>query len=265
VALAAGLLAACEVPNFEGPQIQEPPQGFLLAPESYQQRRLFPERELVFHAAWVESIDDFSTIYIDGHRGEIGLEDIMAARDSVRRHTTDPDTRFGEVEPLQVDGRTAWGWAERVESPTRGLESVTYRAVVPYDTISYAIEFYSGEPAIKRAAPDTLKAIIAQFAIGRTTYNLPLIAVMIGLALFGVSFVQSQRRAKAARLKSINLVKVEKKKPDADTREVVAADSVAPSTTAGPPTPVPSAAAPSSTAAGTSPRPAAPPNSYRKA
>ena len=48
-------LSACNVPNFEGPQIQDPPQGFLLAPDSYQQRRLFPQHELVFHATWVES------------------------------------------------------------------------------------------------------------------------------------------------------------------------------------------------------------------
>jgi hypothetical protein len=204
------------VPNFEGPQIQEPPQGFLLAPDSYQQRRLFPEREVVFHAAWVESIDDFSTIYIDGHPGVLGFDDAVAAREAARLAAIDPDVRFGEVEPLQVDGRDAWGWSERVETPTRGLVWVAYRAVVPYDTVSYAIEFYSGEPAIKREAPDTLKAVIATFGIGETTYNLPLIALLAGLALFAAAFVRSKQQARAARLRSINLVKVEKKKaPDA--------------------------------------------------
>jgi hypothetical protein len=68
---------------------------------------------------------------------------------------------------------------------------------------------------------------VAQFAVGRTTYNLPLIAVMIGLALFVVSFVQSQRRAKAARLRSINLVKVEKKQPDASNRGTPATGTLA--------------------------------------
>jgi hypothetical protein len=212
----AAALVACDVPNFEGPQIQEPPQGFLLAPDSYQQRRLFPERDVVFHAAWVESIDDFSTIYIDGHAGMLGFEDAVAAREGVRRSATDPDVRFGEVEPLQVDGRDAWGWSERVETPTRGLVWVAYRAIVPYDSVSYAIEFYSGEPAIKRAAPDTLKAVIASFGIGETTYDLPLIALLSGLALFVAGFARSQSKARAARLRAIHLVKVPKKKPEAE-------------------------------------------------
>jgi len=249
-ALAAMLaLAACDVPNFEGPQIQEPPQGFLLAPDSHQQRRLFPERELVFHAAWVESIDDFSTIYIDGHRGALGFEDVVAAREEARRVADDPDVRFGEVEPLRVDGRDAWGWSERVETDRRGLVWVAYRAVVPYDTISYAIEFYSGDPSIKREAPDTLKAIISTFAIGRTTYNIPLIAIGLGFALFGVNLVQSKRRQNAARLKSINLVKVEKKKaPEGEAAG--AADGSPVAAPAAPPAPTrpaapPRAAAPS--------------------
>ncbi|MBM4184329.1 MAG: hypothetical protein FJ207_08895 [Gemmatimonadetes bacterium] len=251
LALAAGV-SACDVPNFEGPQIQDPPQGFLLAPDSYQQRRLFPDRELIFHAAWVESIDDFSTIYIDGHRGVLGLEDAVAARDSARRYATDPDVRFGEVEPLEVDGRSAWGWFERVETPTRGLVWVAYRAIIPYDTVSYAVEFYSGEPAIKREAPDTLKAIIATFGIGETTYNIPLIAVMIGLALFAASVVQSKRRAQAARMKTINLVKVEKKKAP-ETPETASASDVAAPT--GPAAPAPAPPGPPRGAAASAPQP----------
>jgi hypothetical protein len=212
--LLVALLSACNVPNFEGPQIQEPPTGFLLVPDSYPPRRLFPERELAFHAAWVESIDDFSTIYIDGHLGVLGMEDAIAARDGARAAAVDPDVRFGEVEPLRVDGRDAWGWAERVESPTRGLVWVAYRAIVPYDTITYAIEFFSGEPAIKRAAPDTLKAVISTFAIGEMTYNLPLIAVLAGLALFVASAVRTKSKERASRLQAIHLVKLPKKKPD---------------------------------------------------
>jgi hypothetical protein len=248
---AAGLAAvltftACDVPNFEGPQIQEPPQGFLLAPDSYQQRRLFPERELVSHVAWIESIDDFSTIYIDGHRGALGFEDVVAAREEARRVADDADTRFGEVESLRVDGREAWGWSERVESPTRGLVWVAYRAVVPYDTISYAIEFYSGDPSIKREAPDTLRAVIASFAIGRTTYNFPLIAVGVGLVLLGVNALGKKRRENAARVRSINLVKIEKKKtppgePGAagDGASAAVATPAGPSAPPSPPRPVP--------------------------
>ncbi|MEQ1854988.1 MAG: hypothetical protein ABL963_00880 [Longimicrobiales bacterium] len=256
-----GVLAGCEVPNFEGPQIQEPPQGFLLAPDSYQQRRLFPELEITFHAAWVESIDDFSTIYIDGHPGALGFEDVVNAREQVRLLAMDPDIRFGEVEPLLVDGRDAWGWSERVESPTRGLESVAFRAVVPYDTISYAIEFYTGDPSIKRVAPDTLKAIISTFAVGRTTYNWPLIAVLAGLVLFGVSVLQSKRRERATRMKSINLVKVPKKKPDAQGGPDAAPAGAPPAA----PSPATGAASPPPQPSPPAPTPRGGPAPYKKA
>ena len=237
-------LGGCDVPRFEGPQLQEPPQGFLLVRDSYQQRRLFPQHELVFHTAWVESLDDFSTIYIDGHPGALGLEDAMAARDSSRRYALDEDVTFGELEPLQVDGRQAWGWAERVQTPTRGLVWVAYRAIVPYDTITYAIEFYSGDPAFKGAAPDALKAVISTFAIGETTYNVPLIAVLAGLTLFVANFLRSRARARAVRLQSINLVKIPKK-PHAEgiPPGPTANDPQAPgSAPASPPTPPPTSA-----------------------
>lgn len=44
--------AACDIPGFDGPQVQGPPPVFYMQPEAYQQRRLFPDQELVFHTAW---------------------------------------------------------------------------------------------------------------------------------------------------------------------------------------------------------------------
>ena len=165
----------------------------------------------VFRAAWIESSVDASSIFIDGYPAVLGYEDAVAARDSARRYAVDRDTRFGEVEPIAVDGRSGWGWHERVETPTRGLVWVAYRALLPYDSVTYAIEFASGNPTFKRTAPDTLKAVIATFGIGRTTYNVPLIAVVAGAALFALALWRSKAAARAKRLRSINLVKVPKK------------------------------------------------------
>jgi hypothetical protein len=175
---------------------------------------MFQHRDVVFQTAWVESISDFSTIHINGHPAVLGLEDVMAAQDTAKRYAEDPDIMFGPVESLTVDGREAWGWEERVQSPSRGLTWVAYRAAVPYDTITYAIEFYSGEPGLKRAAPDTLKAIISTFAIGETTLNMPMIALLLGGALFSVAGLRARARERAARLQSIQLVRV--KKPTGD-------------------------------------------------
>jgi hypothetical protein len=219
VLLATASLAACNAPNFEGPQIQSPPRGFLLAPDSRLERRMFQHSDVVYESTWVESVTDFSTIHINGHRGVLGLEDVMAAQDTARRHAGDPDVTFSPVEPLLVDGREAWGWEERVETPARGLVWVAYRAAIPYDTITYAIEFYSGDPRFKRAAPDTLRAIIGSFAIGRTTWSIPLIALVAGALLFVVAGVRSRAQARAARLQGIHLVRIKKKTEEKEGAE----------------------------------------------
>lgn len=221
-------LTGCEIPRFEGAQIQSPPLGFLLQPENYQQHRMFPEKDATFHTSWVHTdVGGVSVIYLDGHAGEITLEEIMASRDMYMAAAIDPDRQFGDLEPLSIDGRSAWGWAERIYSTNRGLVEVTYRAVVPYDTISYAIAFVSSEPVWKSAAPDTLKAVISTFAIGETEWNLPLIAIAFGAVLFVGAQFRSRRQAKADRLRSINLVTVEQKQEEEKQREEAAAAAFA--------------------------------------
>jgi hypothetical protein len=193
---------------------------------SYPIRQMVSGLTPVFRAAWIESSVDASSIFIDGYPAVLGYEDAIAARDSAQRHALDRDTRFGEVEPITVDGRSGWGWHERVETPARGLVWVAYRALVPYDSVTYAIEFASGNPTFKRSAPDTLKAVIATFGIGRTTYDLPLIALIAGGILFALALWRSKAEARAKRLRSITLAKVPKKQAP-----VVGAASAARATT----------------------------------
>jgi hypothetical protein len=200
---------------------------------SYPVRQLVSGHAPTFRRAWVESGVDASNIFIDGYPVVLGYEDALAARDSSRRYALDPSTSFGEVEPIRVDGRNGWGWHERVETPTRGLVWVAYRALIPYDSITYAIEFSSGNPRFKGAAPESLKSVIATFGIGRTTYNVPLIALLVGGALFGVAFLRSRAQGRAKRLQSINLVKIPKKQPPPKSA------ASAPPTPATPPAPAP--------------------------
>lgn len=203
--------SACQMPRFEGPQIQSPPLGFLVQDESYQQRRMFPDRDITFHTAWVHTdVSGVSIIYINGHAGALTLDDAVAAQNGVWGATLDPDAIFEDLEPILVDGRQGWGWYERIQSDSRGLVDVAYRAVVPYDTVTFAIEFVSGEPNFKQFAPDTLRTIVSSFAIGRTTWNLPLIAVLGGAMLLLVNVLRSRARAKATRLRSINFVTIKR-------------------------------------------------------
>ena len=74
-------LSACEMPEFDGPQIQRPPPAFTLNPSTQQDRRMFPDREVLYHDAWVEaSWGNFSGIYINGHPGALGAEDVRLDR-----------------------------------------------------------------------------------------------------------------------------------------------------------------------------------------
>jgi hypothetical protein len=216
--LAGVALGACDVPTFEGPQLQDPPQGFLMVEGSAPVRQLVTGYPSVFRAAWIESSVDASSIFIEGYPAVLGYEDAVAARGESARHALDPDTRVGEVEPFTVDGRNGWGWEERVETSRRGLVWVAYRAFVPYDSVTYTIEFASGNPTFKRTAPDTLKAVIATFGIGRTTYDIPLIALGVGLGLFALASLRTKQQARESRNRSINLVKLPKKKSDVEDR-----------------------------------------------
>jgi hypothetical protein len=126
-----------------------------------------------------------------------------------RATATEPIT-FGEVEELTIDGRRAWGWSESLGTPERGLESVTYRVAIPYDTITYVLELYSADPLFK-GQPDSLRVIASTFAVGRTRWNLPLVAIGIGAALFLLSMYKGRAQDRAARMRNIKLATIPKK------------------------------------------------------
>lgn len=207
-------LAGCDPPNHPGPQIQEPPPGFTLNPETHLDRLVFPDGEVVHHDAWVAAgWGNFSGIYINGFSGTRGPADATAARDRAMGAPTDrPDQvrEVGAMERLTIDDRAAFGWSEALRSQARGLEYVAYRAVVPYDTVTYTVEFISGDPTFKNR-PDSVRAVVASFAIGRTKFNLPLILVGAGLTVFLLSQLRGRSVERARRHASINLPKIPKK------------------------------------------------------
>jgi hypothetical protein len=193
---------------------------------------MFAHLPEVHHDAWVQSLPPYSTVRINGYAGTLTLDDVIAAQDSGRTHAPDRDITFGGLEPLVIDGREAWAWEERIETPARGIPWVAYRVMVPYDTISYTIEISTQDPMFKSGAPASLRAIAGTFAVGETVYNWPLIAMGVGLLLLGLHMLRQNAQAKRARLQSINLLKVEKKKPETEEDEMAGA---AASTGASPP------------------------------
>ncbi len=91
----------------------------------------------------------------------------------------------------------------------RGLDWIAFHVVVPYDTITYAVELNSDNPYFKRV-PDTLVTIAHSFAIGEVTWNIPLM-VFVGLCVvLLISFLRKRAERRQERLQSIRLVKFKK-------------------------------------------------------
>jgi len=207
-------VGGCRVPEFQGPQIQRPPPAFTLNSATYQDRRMFPDREIVHHDAWVEaSWGNFSGIYINGHPGALTREDVEAARSESIRAAVGRAAEFGEVEGITIDGREAWGWGESWRRDDGGLDFVVFRAAVPYDTLTYAIDFLTGDPGLK-IRPDSLRTIVASFAVGRTTWSLPLLALGAGVFLLLVRVMRGRARARREATRRMTLIRVPKKPPD---------------------------------------------------
>jgi len=218
----------CKLPRFQGPQIQDPPPAFSMKDGVAQERRMFPDRDVVFHTAWIEaSWGHFSGIYINGHPGVIGPEEVEAARSAAIEAAHDQLATFGEIEAIAVDGRTAWGWGEDWRIPNGGLRYAVFRTAIPYDTITYTVEFVAGDPGLK-SHPDSLRTIAASFAIGKTEWNIPLIAICVGALFLLIVQVRARARARVERARHITLVQVPKKKTEQE-------GAAPPASPAGPP------------------------------
>ncbi len=208
------LVTACSVPEFHGPQVQDPPPAFTMNPSTFQERSMFPGRDVLHHDAWVEaSWGNFSGIYINGHPGAITRSDVVAAREEAIQAATGRRAEFGEIEEIVVDGRAAWGWGENWREDNGGLEFVVFRAAVPYDTISYAIDFLTGDPGLKNR-PDSLRTVVASFAVGRTTWNVPLLAIGAGVTLLLLNMLRKRARARAEATRRMTLIKMPAKEEE---------------------------------------------------
>lgn len=176
--LLIGLLASgCDMPRYQGPQLQTPPDGFLRKADVGQDRRMFPDRPSIFFDAWIESKwGEFSGIYINGHSGTTTRQDVGEARASAIRNPIKHPWDVGEIETVTIDGRRGWAWMEMWFE--NGLREVRYHVAVPYDSITYTVDFTTFDPAYK-SRPDSIRAIVSSFAVGRTEWNLPALVLSV--------------------------------------------------------------------------------------
>ncbi|RMH12209.1 MAG: hypothetical protein D6701_13780, partial [Gemmatimonadetes bacterium] len=203
-------LAACTPPQFEGPQIQAPPEGFFYDANSSQARKVFDDREVLAEGAWLSNLadeDELSVISLTTFRGPVTRAEVEAAREALIARWGRPTTEYGPVRTYRIDDRDAWGWLE-TNRFGGSLRSRELKVVVPYDSVSYAIEFYTRDPLFLE--PAELEAVVGTFAVGRTEWNLPGLALGALIALVVLALLRERLRAYVERRTA----------PDPRTREM---------------------------------------------
>ena len=184
---------ACDVPRFKGPQIQGITPGFLNKPDVGWDKIMFPDRPTVHFDAWVRTdVDTFDGIYITGHPGSTSPEEVERAREESMAVRGEQKLQYGELEFVVIDGRASMAWMEAWEDD--GLHALTLRTVIPYDTVTYIVEFHAGDPMFK-TRPESMRAIVSTFAIGRTEWSAPLLALGVGVSLLLFGAVGARVRA----------------------------------------------------------------------
>lgn len=206
--LAASFVVACSQPFLSGPQLQRQLRGFFYDANSTQGRNVFPDREMLRQGAWWSNIDDddeYSSIFITTYSGGATREDVQSARDFQEAEYGRGRGGYGGLELLRIDDRVAWGWLETDQFQGE-VSAYEFKAVISYDSVTYVVEFYTREP--ERMVPDSLRAVVDAFAIGRVKWNLPGlgVAALVTLVLSGFMWDRFQRiEVTAGRVRQMRL------------------------------------------------------------
>jgi hypothetical protein len=177
----AVFLTGCSGPRFEGPQVQEPPLNFFFDANATQGRNVFPDRRELAQGGWWHSPGEYdhSSVFITTYDGPSTQADVQAARDR-QEEEYGQYVRYSDLEALWIDGHAAWGWLETqiLDGTTESLE---YKVVVSYDSVSYAVEFFSSEPEWMDST--NMRDVVMSFAVGVPRGNMTAKVVAVVLAV----------------------------------------------------------------------------------
>ena len=181
--------AACLQPSVPGYQVQEAPEGFLFRANANTGTNAFPDRETLSRGIWMGDIETFepqSEIYVTRYAGNITVEEAKVARDvQASRYGNPSSIDYAQVGRVTIDGRSAFTWMETRYDEHGAVRSLEYKAVIPYDSVSYAVEFSTS--AAHRLYPDSLTRVVHSWGRGETQvlWNVILIAggVLVGLVM----------------------------------------------------------------------------------
>jgi hypothetical protein len=152
-------LSACSTPRMEGPNISDPPAGFVYDANASNGRNIFATEDILRQAAWIRPREEhFCDISMTEYTGSATRQDVQEALDYFIKKYSYPT--YGPLETITIDGHDAWGWQE-TQFYKGEQSSMTYRAVVSYEDRCWAIEFYAKDPAWQNT--ERMKEIICSF------------------------------------------------------------------------------------------------------
>jgi len=189
-ALALALLgvAACLRPSVPGYQVRGVPEGFLFNANANTGVNILPDRDILSRGVWMGDLETFepqSQIYVTRYAGTATIEEARTARDvQAGRYGNPASIEYAEVETVTIDERPAFTWMEIRYDEHEAIRSLEYKAVIPYDTVSYSVEFNTSAP--HRLHPDSLTRVVHSWGRGETEVLWGTIfvagAVLVGLA-----------------------------------------------------------------------------------
>lgn len=202
----AGLVVAlvgavgCAKPSVPGLQLRAVPPGFLYTANANFGVNPFPGRDPLSHGAWLGDVESFqpqSEIFVTRYRGAVTTAEARTARDAqASRYGHPASIDYGAVAPVTIDGRPAVAWLETRYDEHHAVRSLKYSAVIPYDSVSYAVEFDTSAP--DRLQPDSLIRVVHSFGRGQTTILWgPIKLALLLVAGFGLLLVYRARRSTA--------------------------------------------------------------------
>jgi len=149
-----------------GPNVEDVPEGFFFDANASAARKVL-EVEPLDQSGWFahNANDDHSSIMITTYQGQIDEDTIRAARDTHaqrwgRKSRSVNGSDYGSVEEIEIDGQRAWAW-EIVQYYKGDLCSIEWTAVVPYEDVTYAVEFFAGME--NHMSPELIRKTVYSF------------------------------------------------------------------------------------------------------
>jgi hypothetical protein len=162
--------AACVAPAVPGYQLQDVPAGFLFTANAQTGVNVFPDRDVLSRGAWLGDIETFepqSEISITRFSGNTTIEEAESARDiQASRYGNPSSIDYGRVATVMIDERAGFAWMETRYDENNAVRSLDYTAVIPYDTVTYVVEFNTSRA--HRLHPDSLTRVVHSWGRGET-------------------------------------------------------------------------------------------------